>query len=166
VPPLLLVDDDAACAAALEALRREGWHPHAGWSLPGGGWDHDRRRIVCHGGVQTPLQARAAVHAAARGAGIVAVVVPDAQVTVALYADLRRLGPVELRLGGPPPPLDADQLRMLDLIARGATLDGVAAELSYSLRTVNRRLARARAALGAATTAEAVAALRDYSSRS
>jgi DNA-binding NarL/FixJ family response regulator len=73
---------------------------------------------------------------------------------------------VELRADGASLPLDADQTRILDLIARGSTLPGVADELSYSLRTVNRRLAAARAALGASTTAEAVAALRRYPSRS
>jgi DNA-binding NarL/FixJ family response regulator len=55
---------------------------------------------------------------------------------------------------------DAILERMLELVAGGATLQDVADTVNSSLRTVNRRLAQARAVLGARTTAEAAPAVR------
>lgn len=48
---------------------------------------------------------------------------------------------------------------MLEVLGTGATLAETAAELSYSSRTVSRRLAAARQFLGVATTTEALAQL-------
>lgn len=53
-------------------------------------------------------------------------------------------------------PLDDDQRRLLALLGRGFTVREAARRLHLSRRTADRRLADARAALGAATNAEAV----------
>jgi hypothetical protein len=157
--PLVLVGSVPAAGSILAALEADGWQPHEGFTPGGTGWDLDARRIVCHGHVRTTAEARAAVLAAARGSGIVAIADLDAPVTVALHDDLRRIGTVDVRRPPVELPLDADQVRMLSMVAAGATLGAVAAEFSYSLRTVNRRLAAARAALGVRTTAQAATTL-------
>jgi DNA-binding NarL/FixJ family response regulator len=63
---------------------------------------------------------------------------------------------------GDPPPDDADGLddtaaTLLDALARGRLVAQAARDAHVSLRTAHRRLSEAREALGAATTAEAVA---------
>lgn len=80
-----------------------------------------------------------------------------------LYEDLRRVGPVEVTSKPAPPmpgaELDDDGRALLELLARGVTLNEAAATLHLSLRTANRRLAAARSTLGVATTIEAIAVL-------
>lgn len=64
--------------------------------------------------------------------------------------------------------LEPEQFRLLDLLAAGSTVDEAAAELYLSRRTVQRRLAEIRSALGVSTTAAAVASsarLRDAESQ-
>jgi DNA-binding NarL/FixJ family response regulator len=56
----------------------------------------------------------------------------------------------------PEPPLDEEQRQLLQLLSDGLSLAEAAASLHVSRRTAERRLAEARAALGATTTAEAV----------
>jgi DNA-binding NarL/FixJ family response regulator len=58
-------------------------------------------------------------------------------------------------------PLEPEQRRALELLAGGATLAEAGAALGWSPRTIGRRLAAARVALGVATTAEAVARLTE-----
>lgn len=53
--------------------------------------------------------------------------------------------------------LEGDQHRLLELLASGRTVGEAAAALDLAPRTAERRLAAARAALGARTTAQAVA---------
>jgi DNA-binding NarL/FixJ family response regulator len=52
--------------------------------------------------------------------------------------------------------LDADQQRLLRLLGGGLSVNEAARRLHLSRRTAERRLAKARSALGAATNAEAV----------
>jgi DNA-binding NarL/FixJ family response regulator len=52
--------------------------------------------------------------------------------------------------------LDEEQEQLLELLARGMSVREAAKRLHLSRRTAERRLAEARAALGAATNAEAV----------
>jgi DNA-binding NarL/FixJ family response regulator len=52
--------------------------------------------------------------------------------------------------------LDDEQRQLLELIGRGLSVTEAGRRLNLSTRTTERRLAQARAALGAATTAEAV----------
>jgi len=53
--------------------------------------------------------------------------------------------------------LRPDEREVLELLARGSTIDEAAETLHYSRRTVARRLARARTALRVSTTAQALA---------
>jgi DNA-binding NarL/FixJ family response regulator len=52
--------------------------------------------------------------------------------------------------------LDDEQRQLLELLGRGLSVTEAGRRLNLSTRTTERRLAEARAALGAATTAEAV----------
>jgi DNA-binding NarL/FixJ family response regulator len=58
-----------------------------------------------------------------------------------------------------PAVLARDQRELLDLLATGHTLSDAAAELGMSSRTAHRRLAAARATLGATSNIEAIAHL-------
>ena len=106
------------------------------------------------------------MHAAARGAGLVAITDAGTDVGRALLADLGRLGPVTLdpeaevaaedEQGGNT--LLPEQRALLDRLANGETIAAAAAAEFLSLRTANRRIAQAREALGVRTTREAVLA--------
>jgi DNA-binding CsgD family transcriptional regulator len=76
---------------------------------------------------------------------------------------LLRMLPGEARrlLGGAParPELDAVDERLVALVAAGRSAAETGRLLGYSRRTVERRLARLRAKVGVATTAELVAHL-------
>ena len=72
-----------------------------------------------------------------------------------LVDDLRRIGTVEHRLR-PAETLSPEQRQLLGRLLAGETLGDTARLLHLSRRTADRRLAAARLALGAATTAEAL----------
>ena len=98
--------------------------------------------------------AAAAVLAALGGADLAVACTGDPEVTERLLEDLQRLGrvreePVGVSLSG-------DQVELLRQLRDGATLADAAAAEHLSRRTADRRLAAARQALGARTTAEAV----------
>ena len=157
-PIVLIRGGEEVIAAAAAELRATGWVTRPGWELPEDAWDV--KRIICTGVVRDAAEAGAAVLAAARGAGLVVGLQAPDEVTDRLFEDLRRLGHVELREGSASPsPADAlepEQRVLLGLLASGYTLDEVAEQLSYSRRTVSRRLAAARATLGVETDAEAI----------
>jgi DNA-binding NarL/FixJ family response regulator len=75
-----------------------------------------------------------------------------------LCDDLRRLGTVDHRVEPIPagPTLTADERDLLAALLGGASLGEAAAALHLSRRTADRRLAAARRALGASSTAEAL----------
>lgn len=160
--PLILIrgTEDVVHEVGAE-LRRTGWVVREGWQLPGDAWE--LKRLVCIGMVRDSDDARAVLLAAAHGAGLVAGLDAESAVVESLYEDLRRLGSVELRAasggGDGLPDLDPEQLRILELLNDGSSLDEIAAELSYSRRTVSRRLARLRETLGVSRNAEAVSEL-------
>jgi len=79
-----------------------------------------------------------------------------------LIDDLRRLGPVEYRLGRAHavPDIEPDARAILGLLAEGQSLGEAAVILGISRRTADRRLALARHALGAKRTTEAIARAR------
>jgi DNA-binding CsgD family transcriptional regulator len=58
--------------------------------------------------------------------------------------------------------LDDGHRRLLELLGLGLSVGEAASQLHLSRRTAERRLAEARAALGAATNAEAVVRLREH----
>lgn len=65
-------------------------------------------------------------------------------------------------MGDPWLRLDTEQRRLLSLLAAGASLDEAAGSLGYSRRTVIRRLADIRRALGVETTVQALIAVRQH----
>ncbi len=129
--------------------------------LPTRPWDLSGRRLVATGRVDTLDQAVTAVQAVLRHAGLVVSVCeqngsPDA---ARIQDLLGRIAPLELAETDDTGTADLDETEtgLLGLLAGGRTVAGAAAELNMSRRTADRRLASARAKLGASTTAEAVA---------
>jgi DNA-binding NarL/FixJ family response regulator len=127
------------------------------------GRDVTGRRIVA---VSDQPTAAAALALALEGESLVLHATAPRQVLDRLYDDLRRLGPVEIHASdGVVPPrgsaaLEPEDMALLRLLAAGESLRQAARQLHLSTRTADRRLARARATLGVATTAEAVSAIR------
>jgi DNA-binding NarL/FixJ family response regulator len=110
-----------------------------------------------------------AVLAGVRGAGLVITSTAQEPVLARLVEDLERVGPVDLWPKEDTSPLGSlsiEQCCLLDLLAEGRTLTQIARSLHVSRRTADRALASARAALGVATTAEAVLIVRAALSRS
>jgi DNA-binding CsgD family transcriptional regulator len=104
--------------------------------------------------------AQQAVLAALAGAHLVVVATAAREVTDMLCEDLRRLGALDHRVGGPDTAvhgLGDTERALLEHLLRGDSLGQAALALHLSRRTADRRLAAARQALGAATTAEALA---------
>jgi DNA-binding NarL/FixJ family response regulator len=149
----------------LRRLIRDGWVARDGFALPDAAWDVTGNRLVLHGRITDPETLQLAVLAAARGAGVVAVIDTESQLGRALIDDLSRLGHVQY---GPaaehPEPGNAvadlvpEQRALLDRLAAGDTIAAAAAAEFLSLRTANRRIAEARAMFGVRTTREAVLA--------
>jgi hypothetical protein len=154
--PRHIVASTTEASAVLRALTRDGWHTREGFGVTG---DVNAARIVLYGRVTDTESVQAAVLAAARGAGIVAVADADGPAGRALLDDLRRLGPVQVGppdAGDPIAKLVPEQRALLERLAGGDTIAAAAAAEFLSLRTANRRIAEARAVLGARTTREAV----------
>lgn len=120
----------------------------------GSGWAHHE--------VRDAGAAAEAVLAAVAGRSLVIHATAEEHLLDRLIDDLRRLGTVERwdPDARPAPPLGEDERSILELLAAGRTLREAAGELHLSLRTADRRLARARASLGVDTTAEAIVAMR------
>jgi len=166
--PRYVVGSATDATVALRRLARAGWHTREGFALTESSWDVAEQKLVLYGRVADLDTAELAVHAAARGAGLVAIADPSTQVGQALLADLGRLGPVtrdpEAEIAGDTEETDSDspllpeQRALLERLANGETIAAAAAAEFLSLRTANRRIAQAREALGVRTTREAVLA--------
>lgn len=168
--PRYVVSTTSEASSALRRLVRAGWRTREGFALPDPAWDVSEARLVLYGRVIDVDTAQLAVHAAARGAGVVAIADEASDVGRALLGDLRRLGPVvrdpeqdllvaasiEAVSDGGGPRLLPEQRALLDRLANGETIAAAAAAEYLSLRTANRRIAQARDALGVRTTREAV----------
>ena len=151
-PPLVVIEgrSPAALDQALAAAARCGWRVVHGWAGAG-------RGVVCAGVVDSPEGAQRAMLAVVAGAGVVVEATAERDVIDRLCDDLRRLGPVEHWVGGEfPPVLDDEERALLGELLAGASLGQAARRLNLSRRTADRRLASARRAFGAATTAEAL----------
>jgi DNA-binding NarL/FixJ family response regulator len=156
--PLILVEDHEHLADVAAELTEAGWSVRDGFLLHEQAWSVSGMRPVCQGAVATADDAAAALLAAARGAGILAAV-SDRDTQARLFEDLGRIGPVQLRRresNDRAARLTPEHRELLELLAGGASLNDAARMLNYSVRTVERRLAAARAALGVTTTAEAL----------
>ena len=102
-----------------------------------------------------------AVLAAVRGCDLVVLGAAEREVIDQLCDDLRRLGQLDHRVEpSSAPHLGTAERALLAQLVGGATLGEAAKALHVSRRTADRRLAAARRALGAATTAEAVVLAR------
>jgi len=155
--PLVVVESAAARDRAAATLTRDGWHRSDGFALTVRSWSAASSRVLCVGDVKDVVDAAAAVLAAARGAALVVRADLDDPVAARLVEDLSRIDVVELEpLGGAE--LAAEEREVLTLVARGYRVREIAHTLHLSPRSVDRRLARARAALGVETTAQALAA--------
>lgn len=149
-PPLVVVDGDRALREAVARARSTGHIVVEGW-VP-------TTSLAVHAGAVTDArEAAAALVVAVAGRGVVARVTPGSPVTDAFVDDLRRVGPVEIRLGDAlPEGLTAAEQALVALLAEGCTVADAARRLFLSARTASRLAASARSKLGAASTAEAV----------
>ncbi len=122
------------------------------------------------GRVADQQAAQRAVLAALAGAHLVVVATAAREVIDMMCEDLRRLGALDHRVAatgapgqdqgldpGLDPGLGRTERAVLERLLRGDSLGEAANALHLSRRTSDRRLADARRALGAATTAEALA---------
>jgi DNA-binding NarL/FixJ family response regulator len=165
-PPLIVALEPALAEAATAEAANAGLVILSSWQLPSVPWDLAGARLVCAGTVVSEAEAAACTLAAARGAGVVVIAPRGMSVTAALVEDLRRIGHVEVKEPAAPgrlDRLDADERRLLELLADGSTVFDAARVAHISPRTAHRRLARARAVLAVRTTAEAVRQLADSS---
>ncbi|MFY1670690.1 LuxR family transcriptional regulator [Plantactinospora sp. WMMB334] len=165
-PPRYVVPSATEATTVLRRLAREGWSTREGFAVAEPGWDLTPTRLVLFGRVPDIETVRLAVLAAARGAGVVAIVDPAGDLGRALVDDLSRLGPVhrdpdEMPESAPESAVSRlvpEQRALLERLADGETIAAAAAAEFLSLRTANRRIAQAREALGVRTTREAVLA--------
>lgn len=77
-----------------------------------------------------------------------------------LCDDLRRLGHLDHRVSASRSMRTDEERAIMDLLADGATLGAAADALHLSRRSADRRLAAARAKLGASATGQAIPAYR------
>lgn len=131
-------------------------------AVPGFHQTRDPRPMVRTGIVADTRDAEAALLAALRSEGLVVHATAPRQVVDRLVDDLRRLGPVDHRIGAPqqPPAITSDARAILGLLAEGHSLGEAAGILGLSRRTADRRLAKGRQALGAERTTEAISMAR------
>lgn len=159
VPLVVVEGGSAAFDAACTALARSGWAVLSGWVAE----DADRagadRRTARAGRVATEREAAAAVLTALGGHGVVVDACGGRELTDRLCDDLRRVGPVTHRTGPAVPTLTGEVADVVDLLAGGMRLGQVAATLHLSRRTVDRRLAQARACYGVTSTPALLAAV-------
>jgi len=147
-------DDQAGVAAAVEELAAGGAVVQEGWVVAP---RRSSTAVLCVGVVEDEQDAAAAVLAAVAGARLVVTARADQDVIDRLCDDLRRLGSLEHRTSTPAgDDLTAEQRALVRLLLRGATLGEASRQLHVSRRTLDRRWAAVRAALGATTTAEAL----------
>lgn len=155
-PPLIALDAVTwdELAGPSDALRAQGWKVVDRLHDP----PLRTERLLCRALIVDSAAAEAAVLAASWGAGLlIGIGGLDPGVRDRLVDDLERIAPVVRRMQPIDLPIHAEAARLLDLLASGLTL-GDAARVAYiSRRTADRRLADAKRALGAASTAGLIA---------
>ncbi len=123
-------------------------------------FSHPAAETICAGEVTGKSTAQQAVLAAVAGAHLVVAATAPREVIDMLCDDLRRLGALDHRVGDDAtsgPSLAHSERALLDRLVAGDSLGEAARALHMSRRTADRRLASAKRALGAGTTAEALA---------
>lgn len=155
--PFVVVEaGPAALADARADLRAVGWQVVDGL-------DEGRRDggLVLELPVSDEDGAAVALFTAIEGVGLLVDASPaERPVVDRLCDDLRRLGHLDHRVGGSGPLLQPEERAVMDLLAAGSTLGAAAEALHLSRRSADRRLASARAKLGASATGAAIAAYR------
>lgn len=157
-PPVRLCDRPEDRPGAAAELAADAWAIRVGFQLPPEPWDLSPRRWACSGDVADPVAGQAAVWCLVRGCAVVLSVLAGAPSE--LVADLGRAGTVT-RFTTPLPDaagLTADEIALLDALARGTSTRQAAADLYLSGRTATRRLAEARRKLGVTSNREAAVA--------
>lgn len=146
-------DAGAVEAAATAILAADGALRVDGWRSP----PASARPAVCVGRVENAGDAADAVLAALHGARLVVDARAPREVIDQLCDDLRRLGELDHRVEpSAAPGLSSDERMLLAHLLAGSSLGDAARALHLSRRTADRRLASARATLGARTTVEAL----------
>ena len=141
----------AAVEAATAELAADGAAVSHDWQT------HPAGRTVCVGSVHSAQDAGRAVLAAVAGAWLVVHADAPRDVVDQLCDDLARIGEVDHRLGPHNQvTLSHDERALLVQLLSGSSLGEAARALHISRRTADRRLAAARSALCARTTAEAL----------
>jgi DNA-binding CsgD family transcriptional regulator len=156
VIPLVVVEGEGdELAAARRELEWAGWRMVDGWETAS---PARTGPVVRAGTMRSSSDAVDALLAALAGDGVLVAACAGRELIDRLCDDLRRLGPVDHRLGGrpAPPALSPEQVELLRLLGEGASLGDTARRLNVSRRTADRRIASARRTLGVNTTAEAV----------
>jgi DNA-binding CsgD family transcriptional regulator len=166
--PRYVVANSAEATTVLRRLARAGWQTREGFALADAAWDMTDARLVLFGRVSDMDTVQLVILAAARGAGVVAIVDSASDPGRALVGDLNRLGPVHrdpeaepdtpAGVGTAMAQLIPEQRALLERLAAGETIAAAAAAEFLSLRTANRRIAQAREVFGVRTTREAVLA--------
>ena len=153
IPRVVVEGSDVAYADAVADLGSAGATLVPGWNA--------RRGIVCSGVVLSAEDAAAALLAAVGGAGVLIHARAERDVIDRLCEDLRRLGPVDHRIGDAAPRvrLTREEQSLVDILLDGESLGAAARKLNLARRTADRRLASVRAKLGVETTAEALVLL-------
>jgi DNA-binding NarL/FixJ family response regulator len=155
---LLVAEGEGVFADALSEVRDGVWRVVDGFRERAGD------NVVCAGVVADENDAAAALLSAVSGCGILVDARASRDVIDRLCSDLRTFGRIEHRLERRRrPALTVEQRELLALLADGLSLGDAAQRLHLSRRTADRRLAAARATLGASTTAEAVHAFAQLS---
>jgi DNA-binding CsgD family transcriptional regulator len=159
--PLIVVEGSAAAfARAVREIEVLGWRVVQGFDprLP----THGGTGFVHAGTVASAADAARAVLTALDGSGVIVAASAPTEIVDRLVDDLRRLGPVDHRIGEPSPEVELDPAsrEILGLLAEGHSLGEAAAILGLARRTADRRLAGARRALGVERTTEAIARAR------
>jgi DNA-binding CsgD family transcriptional regulator len=157
-PRIVIEGPDEAVDRVVADLRADGWTVVHGWlgPLP------RAARCVRTDSVRSQTDAESALLAALDGIGVVVAARGSRIIIDRLVDDLRRLGPVDHRVGGlePVPSAPPEARAILGLLAEGHSLGEAAALLGLSRRTADRRVAAAREALGVERTTEAIARAR------
>lgn len=155
MPPLVVVEGPTvAHDHAIAELAAAGWTIVDGFAPP-----MRPGRSVRSGPIGERSDAEAALLIALGGEGLVVLATASRDIIDRLVDDLRRLGPVEHRIGQPetPPPIPPEARAILGLLAEGHSLGEAATILGLSRRTADRRLSEGRQALGVERTTEAIA---------
>ena len=162
-PPYVVLPLSADLDPAIRRAAAQGFRPQRGFAFADEPWDLAATRQVAVGTVASTDEAERALLLAIRGAGLIVTVDTEAPWAAGFVADVQRLAAPAPAVGADLP-LSPEQRQILDLLADGASIASAATILFLSLRTANRRVAEARAALGVTSTSEAVIAyvrLRD-----